>query len=325
MRVTLLALLALLALNVGCAEVESCQRGAPGCLAGPPKAGACELGLVLINGACAEPGAGAAALSCQCPEGQICTLDAYQCVDYCEPIDVEIGTAPPRAVWGCSAIELSFDQLCENRCLNRCRRWQELCPSSAGCTAEACKGASEKASCRAECGASASPERCMAQACNDVLSQGCKELACPEQKPAKCDDVQCRNSCPLFNFDGMCDDGDMASAVSGACAYGSDCADCGPRHGATPKPAAQGKACAFHSGCAGAKPADLADSEAWCIQIAPDVSRCAPDCSSPDEVCPEGSSCFSLSGVDQDGDGALDPVEQDGLTASACFPAAMCQ
>jgi hypothetical protein len=165
----------------------------------------------------------------------------------------------------------------------------------------------------------------MAQACSDALATGCKELSCPEQKSPKCDDVQCRNSCPGFNFDGICDDGDLESAAFGACAFGSDCADCGPRRGQAPKPAAQGAACAFHSGCAGAKPDDVADAQAWCIQMAPGLSRCAPDCSSPDEVCPEGSSCFTLSGVDQDGDGESDPIVQHGLTASACFPTAMCR
>lgn len=324
MRALLLGLFSLLLLSLGCGEVEKCARGAPGCLAGPPKAGKCEHGLVLMNGACTEPGASPAALSCLCEDGQVCTPDEYRCVDYCAPLDVEIGTQPARVLPTCKQ-ELSVEQLCENRCLIRCKRWQELCPSSGGCSPEACKSREERAACQTECGADANPARCMAQACTEALSRGCNELTCPDQKQPDCQNLQCRNSCPGFNFDGVCDDGELKSAAFGVCAYGTDCADCGPRRNPVPKPGAIGEACAFHSGCAGANVDDIADALAWCIEVAPGISRCAPDCSSPDRVCPEGSSCFTLSGIDQDGDGQPDPIQRDGRVASACFPSNMCR
>lgn len=324
-RFGLRASVALLASLAGCTEIAKCQRGEPGCLAGPPKNGQCQPGLVLVQGACAEPGAGAAALSCGCPDGQVCTLDAYECVDYCEPLDVAIGSAPPRAVYSCDPSELSADQLCENRCLIRCRAWQELCSSSANCSPESCRSAAEKQACQSECGGAPDPQRCLAQACRDQSALGCKELTCPDGAHPDCEQVLCRNSCSGYNFDGTCDDGDLASAASGACAYGSDCADCGPRESPAPKPAPQGAACAFHSGCAGAHPDDLAVADAWCIEIAPGITRCAPDCTDPSEVCPEGSSCYTLLGADQDNDGEPDPIVQGEYTASACFPEVMCR
>ena len=319
------ALLGLVGLIAACGDIGTCRRGEPGCLAGPPKAGACEFGLVVINGACTEPGAVGAALECGCEDGQICTSDAYACVDYCAPLDVEIGGAPPRTVYSCDASVLSAAQLCENRCLIRCRAWQELCRTSAACGPETCRSAAEQAACQNECGAAPDARLCLAQACNDQLAQGCRELACPDQRAPECAGVLCRNSCESFNFDGICDDGDLASAASGACSFGGDCADCGPRQAPAPKPAAQGAPCAFHSNCAGARTDDLTAAQAWCVETAPGVSRCAPDCTRPEEICPAGSSCYTLSGPDQDGDGQPDPIVQGDLTASACFPSAMCR
>src|SRR5688572_6465876 len=101
MRCALLALFALLACAPACTEVRKCQRGDPGCLAGPPEDGRCQPGLVVKHGACTEPGAGPAALECGCGAGEICTLDGYACVDYCAPLDVSIGSAPPRAQYAC--------------------------------------------------------------------------------------------------------------------------------------------------------------------------------------------------------------------------------
>ena len=154
-----------------------------------------------------------------------------------------------------------------------------------------------------------------------MRARGCSKVECAG-KPADCGDVRCSNECPGYNFDGACDDGDLESAVSGICDFGSDCADCGPRRGQAPRPEPQGGACAFHSGCDGADLTDLGDARAWCAEIAPGVSRCVPDCTSEGETCPEGSACFVLSGVDQDGDGEPDPIEQGDLKASACFPLA---
>lgn len=319
MRTLLLALF-VLGLSAGCGDVEQCQRGEPGCLAGPAVKGRCSHGLVNEHGACVEPGAGPVALSCRCDEGEVCTLDGYRCVDYCAPLEVAIGTAAPRTNLSCAAAALSFDQLCENRCLIRCRQWRELCPGSASCNEESCRSAAEHARCQSDCGNVTEPARCMAALCSEVQGQGCSDLACPEQTHAVCGNVQCRNNCVGFNFDGVCDDGDLASAASGACAFGTDCADCGPRHGPTPKLAAQGEPCAFHTGCAGNDVTDLAHAAAWCVEIQPGVSRCAPDCSSEDEICPEGSLCFTLSGFDQDGDDEPDPITHGQRTASACFP-----
>ena len=322
----LLAVSLLACLTAACGDVGQCERGSPGCLAGPPRPGSgCRFGLVLINGACGEPGSRATALSCQCAEGQVCTLDTYECVDYCAPLEIAIGSEPPPAQLSCASGE-SFDTLCENRCLLRCRQWQAFCPESGGCGVEICRSSSEKAACRADCGADADATRCMAQHCGDALATGCKEVACPRDRRPACDQVQCRNSCPEYNFDGVCDDGDLTSAASGVCAFGTDCADCGPRLGVTPKPAPQGSPCAFHSNCDGANPEDLAEALSWCIEVDParGVSRCAPDCSDEGEICPEGSACFELSGVDQDDDGSPDPLVIGQRRASACFPVA-CQ
>jgi hypothetical protein len=322
MRIAYLAVSALLAGAPACSEIRKCQRGEPGCLAGPPDDGQCAPGLVENHGACAEPGAAPAALECGCEGGEICTLDGYACVDYCAPLDVPIGNAPPRAVYSCDPSSASAAQLCENRCLIRCRAWRELCGSSAGCGPESCASAAERAACDKECGSAPDPHLCLAQACNDQNALGCKQLACPDGRAPQCVGVTCRNSCNNYNFDGVCDDGDLASAQSGVCAYGSDCADCGPRHGDAPKPAPQGGACAFHSNCEGASPDDLAAAQAWCVETAPGVSRCAPDCTGQDEICPKGSSCYTLQGPDQDADGEPDPIVQGDLTASACFPSA---
>lgn len=310
----------LVSLAAACTDVAKCERGAPGCLAGPPPKGKdCLYGLVLINGACAEPGAQPPALSCQCQAGQVCTLDAYTCVDYCAPLDVEIGGEPAPAPLSCATSE-GFETLCMNRCLLRCRHVADYCSDDPACTPDACKSSAELAACRDECGSDADADRCIAQHCTDTMAASCKDVTCPSGKPPNCDQVQCRNSCPGYNFDGVCDDGDLESASSGVCLYGTDCADCGPRRGATPKPVPQGGACAFHSNCDGANTADLAEASSWCIEIADDISRCAPDCSDDGEICPEGSACFELSGIDQDGDGQPDPWVDGDRRASACFP-----
>jgi hypothetical protein len=226
----------------------------------------------------------------------------------------------PAAI-ACEAT-MSFEVLCQNRCLLHCRQLQWFCPSDGGCSEAACASAATLQGCQNECGTADSPTLCMAQLCGDTRALGCRNVACPGDKPPACDTLSCRNSCAGYNFDGICDDGDLASAATGVCAYGSDCADCGPRSGESPAPQPQGGECAFHSGCDGANPTNIAQADAWCIEIDPalGVSRCAPDCSDPEETCPAGSSCFVLSGVDQDGDGQDDPIEQDGRVASACFP-----
>jgi hypothetical protein len=242
-------------------------------------------------------------------------------VDYCAPLDVEIGSEPPPEPLSCDEKQ-SFETLCEHRCTLRCRQWQDFCPGSADCSPEACRGSSELAACHQECGSDTDAVRCMAQHCTDTLAAGCRDVACPQQQRPQCDQVQCRNSCAGYNFDGVCDDGDLKSAASGVCLFGTDCADCGPRQGPTPKPVVQGSACAFHSNCAGANPDDIAEAESWCIEIADDISRCAPDCSDEGEICPEGSACFELSGPDQDGDGKPDPLIVHDRHASACFPVA---
>ena len=88
LMVTLLAGGALAA----CGEVEHCRQGTPGCLAGPPLDGECQLDLVITHGTCSEPGASAPALSCECDEGEVCSLDGYQCIDYCAPLEVDVGS-----------------------------------------------------------------------------------------------------------------------------------------------------------------------------------------------------------------------------------------
>jgi hypothetical protein len=307
-----------------CEDVERCQVGTVGCYAGPPDQGSCKLGLVMIHGTCAEPGETAPPLSCGCHDGAVCTLDGYRCADYCAPLDVEIGTLEPPAPIVCDGTALSFEELCQNRCQIDCRQRADLCGDQAACDADYCESAEVLSACRADCGGDADPRLCMALACGTALARACDDLSCPNGDAPACDDVQCRNACPGYNFDGVCDDGDLKSAVSGVCLFGTDCADCGPRRGSSPRLQPQGGVCAFHSGCAGANVDDIADARAWCIEVQPGISRCAPDCSSPGETCPAGSACFQLSGVDQDGDGAADPIQQGQLLASACFPNA-CQ
>lgn len=319
-RVLVLVFLAGGALLGACSEVERCERGTAGCLAGPPRDGRCELDLVVTHGTCSEPGASAPPLSCGCDAGEVCSLDGYQCIDYCQPLEVEVGGAEAPAAVSCEAA-LSFEALCQNRCLLQCRQHKTFCPGSSDCS-ETCTAPAALQACQVACGSADSPTLCMAQLCGDTRALGCANVSCPGGKSPSCDAVACRNACAGYNFDGICDDGDLASAASGVCSYGSDCADCGPRSGAAPEPQPQGGACAFHSGCAGSNPGNIDQAEAWCIDIDPErgISRCAPDCTDPEETCPDGSACFVLSGVDQDGDGQDDPLEQGGQIASACFP-----
>lgn len=323
MRPSTLLLAFAAALAVGaCGEVERCQLGTPGCFAGPPENGECKLGLVMSHGTCAEPGSVAPPLSCRCEDGTVCSLDAYRCVDYCAPIDFEPGTAEPPPTYSCDAAALSVEALCRNRCRLACQQQDALCPGQAPCADDYCDGEAGLADCRAACAQADDPRACAAELCSETRARGCGEVTCPDGRPAECQDVSCANSCPGFNFDGVCDDGDLESAASGVCAYGADCADCGPRTDSAPRRQQQGGACAFHSGCTGANLADIADAAAWCAEIAPGVTRCVPDCTSEGETCPEGSACFVLSGVDQDGDGEPDPIEQGELVAAACFPLA---
>jgi hypothetical protein len=305
-----------------CGDVERCERGTRGCFAGPPEEGECKLGLVMSNGTCAEPGQVAPPLSCRCEDGTVCSLDGYRCVDYCQPLDMEPGSVATPPTFSCDAAELSFEALCHDRCQLQCRQQEALCADQVACAPTHCESEPVLRACQSECGTAEDPKRCMAQLCSETRGLGCSEISCPNQQPPLCDGVQCRNACPGYNFDGVCDDGEPKSAASGVCTYGTDCADCGLRRGDAPRPQPQGGPCAFHSGCTGADLADIAGASAWCIEIAPGVSRCAPDCTSEGETCPEGSSCFVLSGVDQDGDGEPDPIKQKDLVASACFPAA---
>ena len=320
-----MAALLLGAALTACSEVGNCENGQPGCLAGPPEDGTCKLDLVLIHGTCSEPGASAPPLACLCKPGEICSLDDYRCIDYCAPLDVEVGGSSAPAAISCETAN-SFELLCQNRCLLQCRQLQAFCASDGGCSEESCKSSATQQACQAECGSADSSALCMAQLCGDMRAASCRALTCPQGTPPNCGALACRNACAGYNFDGICDDGDLRSAASGICAYGSDCADCGPRSGESIEPQPQGAACAFHSGCIGANPGNIAQADAWCIDVdaTRGISRCAPDCSDPEKTCPAGSACFVLLGVDQDGDGEAEPLVQDGRTASACFPA-QCQ
>jgi hypothetical protein len=320
-HILLLALAAWLGAGA-CGEVERCAYGTRGCFGGPPQDGECKLGLVMSHGTCSEPGSVAPPLSCECDDGRVCSLDAYRCIDYCEPIDFEPGSVEPPPTYSCDAATLSLEGLCRNRCRLECQQQAALCPGQPTCADGYCDGPDVLRTCRGECDSADDARVCMAELCSELRARSCGEVLCPNQRLADCQDVHCTNNCPGFNFDGVCDDGDLESAASGVCEYGSDCADCGARTEPAPRSEPQGGACAFHSGCEGANSAEIAEAEAWCGEIAAGVTRCIPDCTSEGETCPEGSGCFVLSGVDQDGDGEPDPIEQDDLAAAACFPLA---
>jgi hypothetical protein len=322
MRLTTLLLAFAACLAGACGDVERCERGARGCFGGPPEDGECKLGLVMKHGTCSEADAVAPPLSCGCEDGKVCSLDAYRCIDYCEPVDFASGSVQPPPTYSCEATTLSADELCRNRCRLACQQQSALCPGQAPCAESYCDSDEVLRACRTECDSADDPRACTARLCNETRARSCGEVVCADQRPAVCEDVSCTNTCPGFNFDGACDDGDLKSAASGVCDYGTDCADCGPRDEPAPRVQAQGGPCAFHSGCDGSNVADIADAAAWCAQVADGVTRCVPDCTSDGETCPDGSACFVLSGVDQDGDGEPDPIEQGDLVAAACFPLA---
>jgi hypothetical protein len=268
----------------------------------------------------------------RCDEGLICASDQKKCLDFCASEgDAPTPTAPPeRIVCGGEAksdgegtIELSFDETCRNACELDCRRWKDLC--DAPCASDACTKPNVLARCNELCGGELA---CIQSVCSDARARGCVEGAvdiCPPGKSADCEGVLCTNDCPIGAFDGVCDDGEPASAQTASCAFGTDCADCGPRKSADEPPSkrelALATACSFHEQCAGFSP-NFATNEVFCAPVskARAGKRCLRDCSGDDELCPFGSACTTLNSS-LDGEVLRDGK---GRKARACVPV-MCE
>lgn len=327
--------------TTGCA-VPQCERGAVGCVDGPVREdGNCALDLVPQGGLCVRErdlltGDAAAALPdvCgRCDDGLICASDTKKCLDFCAAEDEPPApVAPPDRILcggepqadGEGVSALSFEQTCRNTCELDCRRWKDLC--DAPCEPGACDKADVLEKCHERCDDSdpLASLACIQSICSDARARGCMQGApdlCPPGQSADCDSVLCANTCLGAVFDGVCDDGDPASAQTASCAFGTDCADCGPRK-STNEPSSeqertQGTSCSFHEQCAGFSQ-DFADNESFCAPVSKTEAgkRCLRDCSGDEESCPFGAACTTLKSSD---DGKV-LEDQAGRKARACVP-----
>jgi hypothetical protein len=316
----------------GC-DVQQCKRGAVGCVDGPVRPdGTCAADLVAQGSRCVrrqDQLTGDAALipdTCDpCPDGEICATDVRQCRDFCanapSPDD---GEAPPgQVVCGREGggEPLSFDETCKNKCLLDCRRGAWFCGEP--CNPKDCVSQAVLTSCHTACDSATDPLSCLQAACTDSLAEGCVEgstRTCPSGKSPTCDGVLCANTCVGSVFDGVCDDGDPASAVSADCVYGTDCADCGPRPEENLDKVTnltEGDACSFHAQCSGFRPS-FEESHALCAPVTAGSStkRCLRDCSSAGERCPIRTVCTPLT----QGDGDTPLRDSAGIVAKVCVP-----
>lgn len=328
----------------GCSEVDSCTEGeTAGCLNSDPRRdGSCLYDLVLRGGKCVKQG-GEADFCGFCADGSLCVPEQNRCVNFCESASPLPGTvAPPTAIF-CEATAdpsmpgtnpmLSFEEVCTRRCQLECQRRAQFCTDPAGAAYACAQGACERPEVLAQCAVDCPPNAlgtrdlaCLTRRCNDMRLARCDTRMCPTGFSARCENVSCTNDCSLAEgggaADGICDDGDPASAETGLCSWGSDCTDCGPRRGAAP-PSTLGSVCAFQANCAGAT-ASPSTSEAWCIGLdgIPGLARCAPDCSRGQD-CPDGFECIAArfeSEQDPDGEQIVEMLNGKEVRSAACAP-----
>jgi hypothetical protein len=288
----------------GCTEVEKCAKDELGCIDQPPAEGdTCLAGLVLQGGKCVKGTGGGA--------------DGGTEGDYCENAGVVPQTVPvpPSCEPGQDQDPFMPAEICRRACVQKCMRAEVMC-SDFSCDQD-CNGAAVRAECLVEC--PGMDAECLTTACLKIQNARCEAFDCPMGHARKCDGVQCTDTCTGNTKDTFCDDGDPASAAYSFCAYGTDCSDCGPRVGSRPPRAPLGGLCpgGRDVGCEGYND-DYLRNNVFCVHVEGTQDgqfACVPDCTSPEEECPEGFDCQELvytSGA---------PYEDtQGTQGAACFP-----
>jgi hypothetical protein len=331
---------AALATLSGCSDVESCERGLPGCLGGAPDdSGNCKFDLVRSDDGftCVKPNErdggrrdgggrdGGNEDDCTCPSGELCRADGT-CVDLCEPV-----RNPPTAkpvLLPCEAPEGETESfartalaLCSQTCAHRAAYCGTNCNPDIECS-QLLASAAARAACQG-----GEDQACAKTLCERARDLPCAQQQCPLGAAPSCTGTLCSNTCDMaeYNNDGICDDGDPSNAISYVCDYGTDCGDCGPRRGSAPPFELDlGDVCADPQQCGG----DLYDvkgSTGWCVPASSDqvYSRCLPDCSNG-QSCRPGYECIAIA-FDPDGSGGPMPQTQftdynDGTPVFGCFP-----
>ncbi len=253
-----------------CSEVESCKRGAVGCVDGDPNdGGECKLGLVPRDGKCKEPDgldndggkedgggnnskddAGEASACAPCDAPALCVPERKECIDFCEAPEEVPGSGPDYQQITCGGekdamdkpVVLDFAQTCKNTCLVSCRWENWFCPGSKRDCAADCDKPNVQAECALPVTGCGSDVTCQKTKCVNIRALGCQAdaMLCPNSggMAPKCDAITCTNKCAdqqsadANTFDGFCDDGAYTFSETDLCPFGTDCADCGPRTGA---------------------------------------------------------------------------------------------
>lgn len=316
----------------GCSDVESCLEGVePGCRgSAPDDSGNCKFGLVRSqDGFTCVDGTGsgnqdAGGGKCTCPSGELCRADG-DCVDVCEVVTT-VPAAKPRPLT-CEPVAgeapYTFERaalaLCSQACIHRAAICGTNCDPSSECTQALATNAATLL-CPMQ------DPACAIALCRRARDLPCAMQQCPPGSTANCSGVSCSNNCdmPVFNNDGICDDGDLSNAASYVCDYGTDCGDCGPRRGSAPPFELDvGDPCTDPAQCGGDQ-YSVKTSTGWCVpaDANQDYARCLPDCSNG-KSCAKGFQCLGVA-QDPDGSGPMPQVQiadlEDGTLVFACFP-----
>jgi hypothetical protein len=320
----------------GCGEVESClEMSTPGCLNSLPRAtgSPCLYDLELVDGICVKSGTNQTPCG-QCEPGALCDVKTNTCTNFCDTPQILPGTVTAPTPIFCEAIAtrempnpamLTFAEVCRRRCELNCQRLSQFC-TGYQCAPGSCDGADVLNRCQSDCpmpAAGGNDLACLTRSCNDVRFAACvTSLDCPNDATPNCANISCSNNCQFngknVTGDGVCDDSDVYSSRTAQCAWGTDCADCGPRDGAEEVLGAPGDLCRYTLNCMGGT-GSPDSAGAWCVNLTSraGVSRCAPDCSR-DQVCAAGFTCRTLNIPREDGSEA--PISAGGYESSACLP-----
>jgi hypothetical protein len=289
----------------GCSKVEKCEKGSEGCLGGAPlDDDTCNAGLVVgEDGTCVEPSGDG--------EGGYC--DEASQVPERQPVPPPC--EPPESTDD-DPMRYDFAEVCKRKCLQTCMRAEIMC-TDYECNPSECDSPTVLASCVVEC--PDMDEDCLTESCQQVQYASCAGFACPADTGHDCGDVRCSDTCTENKQDGYCDDGHPFSAAYSLCVHGTDCSDCGPRQGDRPARARLGGLCAGGRdvACEGYED-DYLSNGAFCVHVAgtPDGQfRCVPDCTSDDEVCPDGFDCEDLEFTS-----GAPYTDLSGVQGRACFP-----
>ncbi|HEY6882290.1 MAG TPA: hypothetical protein VI299_29870 [Polyangiales bacterium] len=313
----------------GCGDVESCLEGQQGCVNGAPDdSGNCKFGLVVSADGltCVNPSEkGKPPVdTCMCPSGQLCR-NGGGCVDVCQPLtNVPAARPTPQPCRAPKDQTESFARAALAACTQACIHRAAICGTKCDPTTECTQlGASTAA--RAACQGNEDIS-CAIMLCERARDMPCDKQQCPPGSTPNCANITCSNTCdmPEYNNDGICDDGDLSSAISYVCDYGTDCGDCGPRRGTAPPFMVDfGDPCVDPAQCGGDL-TNVKSSKGWCVPAdsAQDYSRCLPDCSNG-KTCHAGFECVGVA-QDVDGSGPMAPTQvvdlKDGTPVFACFP-----